>query len=297
MKATKSYRYQVFDVFTQVPLEGNSLAVFSDPGDLDTPTMQKIAREMNLSETVFVVPSRRSDCLARFRIFTPGKELDFAGHPTLGTSFALMQAGRVKQGTTSFSVEENVGPISVKVDSGDPPMLWLSMPEMKDGPSIGHREVAAVVQLPAAELLEATPQILNAGNNPTLFVALKDKTTVDKAVLSSSEWSVLKARHHPDPMCIFVFAPTPAGAYSRMFAPDYGIAEDPATGSSTGPLAAYMMRNRLAPSASGSRFVSEQGTKIGRRSLLHVRIHGEQGRDGIEVGGYVTPVIEAQLRI
>lgn len=297
MKATKSYRYQVLDVFTQVPLEGNPLAVFPDPGELDTSTMQKIAREMNLSETVFIVPARRSDCVARFRIFTPGNELDFAGHPTLGTSFVLMQMAKVKPGTTSFCVEENVGPITVSVDPGDPPMLWLGMPAIKDGPSIGHREVAALLQLAAGDLLNATPQVLNAGNNPTLFVALKDKTAVDKALLSSSEWSVLKTRHHSDPMCIFVFAPTAEGAYSRMFAPDYGIAEDPATGSSTGPLAAYMMRNGLAPSTSGSRFLSEQGTKIGRRSLLHIRIHGEQGRDGIEVGGYVTPVIEAQLRI
>jgi trans-2,3-dihydro-3-hydroxyanthranilate isomerase len=94
-----------------------------------------------------------------------------------------------------------------------------------------------------------------------------------------------------------VFTPTPEGAYSRMFAPEHGVMEDPATGSATGPLAAYMMRHRLAPGRSGTRWISEQGTKMGRRSLLHVNIHGEQGSEGIEVGGYTTPLVDATMTI
>jgi trans-2,3-dihydro-3-hydroxyanthranilate isomerase len=297
MNSRKSYRYQVLDVFTQVSLEGNALAVFPDAGDLDGSTMQKIARELSLSETVFILPSRRADCLARFKIFTPRKELDFAGHPTLGTSYVLLKQGTVPAGTLSFSVEENVGPIPVSVDAGDVPMLWLRIPPVEDGPSVGRREAAAAIQVSADQLLEATPQILSAGNNPTLFIALKDKQSVDKAALNSAELAVLKKRHHPDPMCTFIFAPTREGAYSRMFAPDYGIAEDPATGSSTGPLAVYMMRNKFAPSASGSRFLSEQGTHMGRRSILHIKVHGAEGKDGIDVGGFVTPVIDAEIRL
>jgi trans-2,3-dihydro-3-hydroxyanthranilate isomerase len=100
-----------------------------------------------------------------------------------------------------------------------------------------------------------------------------------------------------EPSCVFVFAPTPGGAYSRMFAPEYGIVEDPATGSSTGPLAAFMLQHGLVSGDAGARFVSEQGTKMGRRSILHVQLHGEQGADGIEVGGYVSPVAEATLRL
>jgi trans-2,3-dihydro-3-hydroxyanthranilate isomerase len=95
--------------------------------------------------------------------------------------------------------------------------------------------------------------------------------------------------------CVFFFTPTDSGAYSRMFAPEYGIVEDPATGSSTGPLALYMMLNGLAPKASGTRFVSEQGTKMGRRSFLHVHIRGEMGSEAIEVGGHVTPVAEGSM--
>ena len=98
-------------------------------------------------------------------------------------------------------------------------------------------------------------------------------------------------------MTVFVFAPTPEGAYSRMFAPDLGIAEDPASGSLTGPLAAFMMRHGLVSSADGTRLVSEQGTKMRRRSLLHIHIRGKDGANGIDVGGYVTPLAEGVMRI
>ena len=99
------------------------------------------------------------------------------------------------------------------------------------------------------------------------------------------------------PVLAFIFAPTPTGAYSRMFAPEYGIIEDPATGSATGPLAAYMLSHGLAPSSAGTRFVSEQGTRMGRRSFLYIALHGELGAEGIEVGGYVTPVAEATMTL
>ena len=94
-----------------------------------------------------------------------------------------------------------------------------------------------------------------------------------------------------------MFTPTADGAYSRMFAPEYGVAEDPATGSSTGPLAAYMIRHDLVTGQGGTRFVSEQGTKMGRRSLLHVEVHGKEAADGISVGGYVTPIAQAVMML
>jgi len=110
--------------------------------------------------------------------------------------------------------------------------------------------------------------------------------------LSPRRWAK-NALHYADPLCVFVFTPTPEGAYSRMFAPEYGIIEDPATGSVTGPLAAYMLRHNLVSGAPGTRFISEQGTKMGRRSLLHVQLHGERGSTGIDIGGYVTPLVRA----
>ena len=296
MNRRKSYRYQVVDVFTQVPLEGNPLAVFPDAADLPAPVMQRIARELSLSETVFIVGTRRDDCVARLRIFTPGKEMDFAGHPTVGTGFLLVQHGFVAPQTRHFQVEENVGAVPISVDEQDPAMLWLRTPSVQDGPTIERENAATLLGLAPSELAHPTPQILSAGN-PTLFVALKDKPAVDKASLEGSAWTAIKRQHHPDPMCTFVFAPTPDGAYSRMFAPDYGIAEDPATGSSTGPLAVYMMRHGLTSPRAGHRFVNEQGARMGRRSLLHVRVHGESGKDGIDVGGFVTPVIDGEMHI
>ena len=99
------------------------------------------------------------------------------------------------------------------------------------------------------------------------------------------------------PFCVFLFTPTPEGDYSRMFAHEYGVVEDPATGSSTGPLAAYMIRHKLTPPQAGTRLVSEQGTKMGRRSFLHVEIQGERGADGIYVGGHVTPIAEGVMTL
>jgi len=128
-----------------------------------------------------------------------------------------------------------------------------------------------------------------------MFIGVRDKAAVDRAWLDLAGLRTLKGGD-AEPMCAFVFAPTAVGAYSRMFAPEYGIAEDPATGSSTGPLASYMMKHGLVSSAAGTRLVSEQGTKMGRRSILHVQIHGEHGADGIDVGGYVTAVSEATMK-
>ncbi len=291
-----AYRYQVVDVFTQTPLEGNSLAVFSSAVGLDDRTMQQIARELNLSETVFIVPPQRADCVARLRIFTPRKEMDFAGHPTVGAGFVLAQHGLVPPGNPRFCVEENVGAIAITLDPEERAMVWLRTPPVQDGPTIGRAEAAALLTLAPSELAGSSPQILSAGN-PTLFIALTSPAAVDAASLDSTAWAAVRRQYHPGPMCVFVFAPTAQGAYSRMFAPDYGIAEDPATGSSTGPLACYMMRHGMTSAQSGSRFVSEQGTQMGRRSLLHVRMHGDNGTDGIDVGGFVTPVIDGELRV
>lgn len=286
---THKLNYQVVDVFTQNPLEGNALAVFPDGTSIDEATMQRIARELNLSETVFVIPSSRTDCVARLRIFTPFNELPFAGHPTVGTSYVLLQNGAVPAHTEQFSLEEGVGPVAVRVDAGDRPLIWLTTPHIQDGPVFDRDACASVLGLEITDLLDLPPQLLSAGN-PTLFVAVKDTGAVDRASADASGMRLISNRY-PHPFCVFVFAPSPSGAYSRMFAPAYGIAEDPATGSSTGPLAAYMIRHKLVSGASGTRFISEQGTRMGRRSLLHVHI---QGKD-IEVGGYVTPLIDAVM--
>ena len=126
-------------------------------------------------------------------------------------------------------------------------------------------------------------------------VSPRDKTAVDRAWADLGPLRALTG--DGEPVCLFVFTPTPEGAYSRMFGPEFGVVEDPATGSATGPLASFMMAHGLAPGADGTRLVSEQGTKMGRRSFLHVLVHGENGRDGIDVGGHVRPLSRATMTL
>jgi len=290
-----SYRYRVVDVFTQNLLEGNSLAVFPQALGLDDLTMQKIARELNLSETTFVFPATLPGCAANVRIFTPAREMNFAGHPTIGTSFVLLEEGIIPANGEHFFLEEKIGAVPVRIEKGDRPLIWLSTPPIQEGRSYDPESCAQALGLEPRDLLDVAPQFLNAGN-PTVFVAVKDKAVVDRARLDLSGMAAFKTTDQ-EPLCVFIFAPTPEGAYSRMFAPEYRIQEDPATGSSTGPLAGYMIRHGLISGAAGTRFVSEQGTKMGRRSLLHVHIRGEQGVEGIDVGGYVTPVAEAKMKL
>ncbi len=291
----RTYSYCVVDVFTDTPLEGNPLAVLPDAEGLDDSTMQRVAREFNLSETVFITASNRAGCAIRFRIFTPTMEMRFAGHPTVGGAFVALRRGLVDGNSESFVVEELVGPVPVRVERGAHSRLWLTTPPIEFGPLFDRRACADALGLDEREIGEAPPQLVSAGN-PNIYVALREPASVDRAWLDLAGVRALHGgRQSAD--CVFVFAPTPAGAYSRMFAPEHGVVEDAATGSATGPLAAYMMRYGLAGASDGTSLVSEQGAKMGRRSLLHVLVHGQNGCDGIEVGGSVVPFAEGTLRI
>lgn len=295
MNAPGTHRYLVVDVFSQSPLEGNPLAVFPNALGMDDVLMQRIAKELNLAETAFVFPATHPDCAARVRIFTPMKEMIFAGHPTVGTAFVLMEEGVVSARKEYFVLEEKVGPVPIRVELGQRPLIWLLTPSIDYGRLYDRALCANVLGLQQKDLIDVAPQLVSAGN-PTILIPLKDKHTVDRAFLDLHGLKTLKGADH-EPVCVFIFAPTKEGAYSRMFAPEYGVTEDPATGSSTGPLASFMMRHGLVSSVGDTRFVSEQGTKMGRRSILHVHIVGQNGVDGIEVGGYVTPIAEAIMTL
>jgi len=287
------YAYRVVDVFTDRALEGNALAVLPAAGGIDDATLQRIAREFNLSETVFILPSSRAGCAARFRIFTPTMEMRFAGHPTIGGAFVALQCGTVSDDLQRFSIDEPIGPVPVRVERGATPRVWLGTPPITFGRCFDPDACADVLGLARSDLLDVPPQLVSAGN-PNIYVALHDPASVDRAWL---ELAGLRRLHGGETSadCLFVFARTRTGVYARMFAPEHGVVEYPATGSATGPLAAYMMRYDLLSRADGTTFVSEQGTKMGRRSLLHVLIHGVDGADGIEVGGSVVPVASGTL--
>lgn len=295
MSSPRSWRYRVVDVFTKQPLQGNPLAVFPNAVGIDGATMQQIARELNLSETVFVLPATRADCVFSLRIFTPARELPFAGHPTVGASFVLLSEGIVPEASDHFVLEEKVGPVPIRIEAGEQPLIWLRTPPIGWQRTYDRALCAKALGLDSADLLDVTPQLLSAGN-PTLFIALKDKRTVDRSWLDTHGLSMIKDATD-EAICVFVFTPTDQGAYSRMFSPEYGVSEDPATGSSTGPLAAFMMKHGLMSSAAGGKFLSEQGTKMGRRSVLYIQINGAEGADGIEVGGYVAPFAECTMTL
>ena len=294
-----SLNYRIVDVFTTQALEGNPLAVFTDGSRIDGSLMQKIAQEMNLAETTFLLPPTDPACAARVRIFTPRREMVFAGHPTIGTSFVLLNEGLIPADSESFLLEEKVGPVPIRIEHGPQPMIWLRTPPITEGRVCDRATCARALGLETDDLLNVTPQVLSAGN-PTLFIALKRPEAVDRAWLDRSGMRAINAIKNGDDaeaFCVFVFARTTQGAYSRMFAPEHGVTEDPATGSSTGPLAAFMMKHDLLDGTSGTRFISEQGTKMGRRSFLHVRILGNGGADGIDVGGHVVAVAEGTMKL
>ena len=292
--------FRQVDVFTDSPYRGNPVAVVLESGGLADAQMQRFAHWMNLSETTFVLPPDAAGADYQVRIFTPVAELPFAGHPTVGTSFVLLDEGTVPAGTKQFVLEEKVGPVAIRVEqgrveTGERPLIWLTTPPISYGRTYDRLRCAQALGVAAHDLLDITPQWLSAGN-PTVFIALRDRRAVDDAWLDSHGVSIIKGADAA-PICAFVFTPVPEGAYARMFAPEYGVPEDPATGSSTGPLAAFMIRHHLVSGAAETRFVSEQGAKMGRRSLLYVELHGAGGADGIDVGGYVTPIAEGTLKL
>jgi trans-2,3-dihydro-3-hydroxyanthranilate isomerase len=228
MDVMNSYRYRVVDVFTDQPLEGNALAVFPDASGMDDATMQKIAKEMNLSETTFITPATRPGCIANVRIFAPAREMPFAGHPTIGTSFVLIETGTVARNCSRFALEEKVGAVPIQVETGPDGrhLIWFSAPPITWGKTFDRKLCAQVLGLATKDLLDLPPQLMNGGNHSVL-IGLKDKAAVDRAWLDAHGMKSLR-KGLDGTICVFVFAPTPEGAYSRMFAPEFGIAEDAA---------------------------------------------------------------------
>ena len=287
----RQFRILTLDVFTDRALEGNQLAIFPDARDLDPALMQRIAREMNLSETVFFFEPTLAGCDARLRIFTPMAEIPFAGHPTIGATWAAHHEKIVTK--PDFVFQEEVGPVPVSVLSTDPFMAFLTTPPITFKKEYDRAGAAAALGLDARDLLDAPVQCVSAGSD-FVFVAVRDRATADRAWLDYPQMQHVCGNDAKGG--VFVFAPNDGGAYSRMFAPEHGIVEDPATGSATGPLAAYMRRYDLLPPGTTA-FISEQGVKMGRRSVLHVRVNEGPGEAILQVGGSVVPMIEGTFNL
>jgi trans-2,3-dihydro-3-hydroxyanthranilate isomerase len=299
----RRYRLRWVDVFTNRALAGNPLAVVLEADGLSDTQMQAIARETNLSETTFVLPPEKPEHAAKVRIFTPYVELPFAGHPTVGTGWVLIDEGLVSSDAAAFTLEEGVGPIPVRVErGGGEVVLWMSHPPVKFGEVIEERpDMAAALGLTVADLLPDVPIQIASTGAPFVFVALKNAAAVDEAV-SRGEALTLVLDPHGLPG-VFLFAAVGGNhLYSRMFAPHTAmrIGEDPATGSASGPLGAFAVRYGLVPRGAQVSIVSEQGTKMGRQSFVHMLVAyptEEELPSRIEVGGSVVPVMTAELSV
>jgi trans-2,3-dihydro-3-hydroxyanthranilate isomerase len=302
--SAREYRFVQVDVFTDHVFGGNPLAVILDGRGLADGEMQAIALENNLSETTFVLPATRADCAARVRIFTPRRELQFAGHPTVGTAWVLATQGRLAAGTTRFALEEGIGPVPVELegDPARPAFVWMRHGEPEFGPELTRRaDVARGLGLTEDDLLGGAPIQTGSTGTGFLFVPLRDRGAVDRIAVNGA--ALVAAIGSRSQLGVFVLAPDPdrkAGrVYSRMFVPEPGGArEDPATGSASGPLGAYLVRHGLVERGDEVTIVSEQGTAMGRQSFVHIRLSGRDGRPSdIRVGGAVVPVLDGTLRL
>jgi trans-2,3-dihydro-3-hydroxyanthranilate isomerase len=286
--------YRLVDVFTRERFGGNPLAVFPDARELDPTLMQRIASELNLSETTFVLPAQRPDCDVRVRIFTPRRELPMAGHPTVGTAFVLAAEGRVSGDRLTF--ELGVGPTRVDLVPGpDGGPVWrMTQPTPRFGPRlVDHVAVATALGLVVEDLVTERPIEAVATGLPFLMVELRDLDALARARLQPLLWSTLPAIHD-DAIMPYLFVRTRPGAVrARMFAPGEGIAEDPATGSAAGPLGAYLVQHGALAAGRDrvARLEVAQGVEMGRPSQMFVEVEGRPGEvETVRVGGAAVAV-------
>ena len=315
-----AYAYLHYDVFTGEPLLGNQLAVFPDARGLTTAQMQAIAREINFSETTFVLPAERPDTDIRMRIFTPGVEMPMAGHPTVGSTFALADTGVIPAGRPRFVFGLNVGPTPVDLewDGGRLRFVWMTQGRPVFGAPVADRSaVAAAIGLSVDDLVPDLPIEEVSCGVPYLFVPLRDRAAVDRATgdavamldlpnLSRSHPAVLLftvGRVPPESEAVGLSAGAlakaeggPAETYSRMFAPGLGVLEDPATGSAAGPLGCYLLQHGVVTTDEARQLTNAQGVKMGRASRIHMAITGAPGAiTEVKVGGEAVLVARGEF--
>lgn len=276
-------RYVVMDVFTGTPLEGNGLGVFTDGRGLSSETMQRVARELNLSETVFVLPAERGGD-ARVRIFTPAEELPFAGHPVLGTAIVLATA--LAREAVTLETPAGLVPLELTREQGRVVSGRMRQPL----PTWSHYEHEAAL-LRALGVQRAGLPVEVYDNGPRyVYVELDSQRAV--AELAPD----MRALAELAPTCASCFAGSGRRWKMRMFAPGAGVPEDPATGSAAGPMAVHLSRHGRI--AFGEEIEIHQGAEIGRPSLLFACARGSAERlERVEVAGSAVIVASGELLV
>jgi trans-2,3-dihydro-3-hydroxyanthranilate isomerase len=276
-----AFRYVVCDVFTDRPLAGNQLAVFTDAREIPEGDLQRLARELNLSETTYVYPPE-ADGHVKMRIFTPSVELPFAGHPTLGTAFVL--AGPLQLVEIRLETARGTVPVRLEREGARISFGWMAQPLPTVTPFDRVDELLAAVGV-ESEL----PVELYDNGVPHVFVALGSREEV--VALAPEQQRLLALGTYG----INCFASEGTSVKLRMFGPGLGMAEDPATGSAAGPLALHLARHGRI--AFGDEIEIEQGVEIGRPSKLHARVDGTADAvERIEVGGSAVIVARGEFR-
>ncbi len=300
--------FHTLDVFTDKIFGGNPLAVFPDAVGLTTERMQAVAREFNLSETVFVFPPEQAVHTRHLRIFTPGTELPFAGHPTVGTAHLLAEIGDIllddgQSGETRIVFEEGVGPVPVTIRASGGRIVSAQfsaarMPEFGPAaPSLA--DIAEVLSLDPDDILNDPPPAAVSCGVPFLFVMLAGPAALARARIRRDTWERTLARTWAPHLYLLARpddAPD-AAIRARMFAPAMGIDEDPATGAAATALAGYLAP--LAAQASGTvRWSVDQGVEMARPSRLEVEADiSKSGVSAIRVSGRSVIVSDGEMTV
>jgi trans-2,3-dihydro-3-hydroxyanthranilate isomerase len=278
--------YQVLDVFTDTPLQGNPLAVFTEGEQVPSRLMQRTARELNLSETVFLLPGDGERYDAEIRIFTPAAELPFAGHPTLGSAFVV--AERDELATVRLKTGAGIVPVRLTREHGELTFGEMDQPIPTVRPYEG--DLGELMAVLGASSGASTP-VEQYANGPThTLVTLAD---ADELARLSPDLNALKEL---GVQAAVVALTGDQSAKTRNFAPSLGVPEDPATGSAAGPIALHLARHGLT--SFGATVVLSQGAEIGRPSTLHARVEGSHDELGsITVGGGAVVVARGAFRL
>lgn len=307
MTEQRSLKFYQADVFTGQPFGGNPVAVFPDAEGLTDDQLQRIAREMNLSETVFVFPPTDPAAAARLRIFTPTQEIPFAGHPVLGTFYVLAHLKRisVQEGITRVTQECNIGlfPIEVHSEHGSVVRVVMAQPKpelLEPVTAIDELYlIAGALGIPKHVIADAKwpLQVVSTGL-PVLIVPVRTLTAARSITPDASAIIKVCERFGANGIMVFttVTVESFASVHARMFAPKIGILEDPATGSAGGALGAYLVHNGVVEVGPTTEILIEQGYEIDRPSRILVQVESEDDViQGVTVGGQCVLVVEGTL--
>ena len=301
----RKLQYRIVDVFTDRVFGGNPLAVFLDGCGVSDLEMQALAKEMNLSETTFVLPPDDDANDFKVRIFTPASELPMAGHPTIGTAFVLAREGRLPKAGAELTIllEEKIGVIPVRLHfkNGQPEMIWMTQAPPQFGPRVPDGEgIAELLSISADGIVRDLPLEIVSCGVPFLIVPIRDLRTMRRLKFQANLAQSALAPFGVNEVLAFSREVETAGStvHSRMFAPELGVPEDPATGSATGPLGCYLVRYGLIAAEPTASMVSEQGIEMGRPSFLHVRVT-QRGSDltEVQVGGQAVFVGAGEISL